>query len=291
MKYLVLLLLLTGCAGRVHLENDFFASFHPNQDKYYTHGTKLSSIKETESFIEEYSLNQTIFTPSKKRPDADPALLKTDMPYSGFLFGEYRLTEMLDEDSQYTFGVQAGCFGECSYAKEVQSFVHKLLDQNIPTWDKNYALKSEPGLNIELERKEIILKGENYDFSSYVNGKLGNILNSVSLGTEFRYGFNLDTFSSTPIIFRVSKEKKTPWTFYGFTRVAETLNFYDHSIDGSLWQQERHHVNSELNVQTMYTGITLGYGQYKLTYTYFFTTDMWKERDSSMFFGGVDFRW
>lgn len=284
------LLLLTGCSGGFHFENDILGSLQ-TKDKYYTQGTQFDYIKETKDEKQVYSLGQTIYTPSVKKPGADPEVLKNDRPYTGWLYLEYRKTAFTSETIKDTYGIQVGCSGPCSFAKETQQWFHKLIDQGIPTWDPNFALKNEPGFILELERSYLLHKSEYFDASTYGALKAGNIIDSAAFGVDFRAGYNLDKFSAAPIIFKFPQEEKSPWTAYLFARAEERVIAYNHFLDGSLFQDERHTVTSEVSVQEGDVGITLGYKSFKLTYRYTIFSNEWKETKGSFSFGGVSFEW
>src|ERR1051326_3246093 len=94
MKYFLCgLFLLTACqgyGGGIHAENDIFDPINKNRDEYFTHGTRFDLTKETSNEKQTYSLGSNIYTPSTKKPSADPQILARDRPYTGYTYGEYR---------------------------------------------------------------------------------------------------------------------------------------------------------------------------------------------------------
>lgn len=301
MKYLLLFLVsliastvnaqTTDTYWVVHAENDLFNPFNENTDKYFTHGTQFSYIKESDTEKEVFSLFQTIYTPSAKTSHADPEVLKNDRPYTGFLGLEYRDTIYKSETLKDTWGISVGCTGRCSYAKESQSTVHHILGQSVPTWDTNYTLKNEPGAILELERNYMIGKSNYADVSTYGALKAGNIIDSGAVGIDSRVGYNLDRFASEPIIFKLPETAPSNYTAYLFVRIEERLVPYNHFLDGSLFRDERHTVHSELSVQEGDLGFTVGYKNYKFTYRYTVFSSEWEEHSGSFGFGGLDFSW
>lgn len=295
MKRLLLCALLSvtaiaGCThGEFHVENDIFAN--RKTDQYFTHGTQFSNVIETDKEREVYSLSQTIYTPSRKREDADPAVLKNDRPYTGFLAVEYRNTKLTSETQKDTYGIQLGCSGPCSFAKQTQRGFHGLIGQDKPTWDRDYTLKSEPGAILEAERSYLLAQNDYSDISTYGALKAGNIIDSAAFGFDGRLGFNLPAFSDEPIIFKKLQSLPLPYRAYLFSRVEERLVPYNHFLDGSLFQDERHTVDSELSVQEFDAGLTFGYDQFFITYRYTIFSNEWKEKQGSFAFGGITLGW
>lgn len=292
MKKLLLCLTLAGCVhGQVHLENDIGAVFNKNDDKYFTHGTKLSSIHlDPDGHKEElYSAGQNIYTPSKKHIDASPSILSTDRPYSGWLYLEYR-NEQVKDQVKTVYGIQAGCSGPCSFAKETQSTIHKLLKQNVPSWDPNYALKSEPGIILEGEKYYEIIGTSHFSSSLFSRLRGGNIIDSGSIGSKFEWGEGIDNFAPEPIIFKIPKEVDK-LSYYIFGDVEERGVPYNHFLDGSLFQKEHHTVNSNFFVTEANLGFRVGYNNLKFSYNYTIITDEWEGQKGPFFFGGIDWSW
>lgn len=288
MKKLILVLLLSGCAGHFKFENDFLKP-STTVDSFYTQGTQFGYYTETEYEKESYSIGQTIYTPSRKKPDADPEILKNDRPYAGWLYAEFQRRALLDETNYSSFGIQLGCLGPCSFARETQQNFHRLINQGIPTWDPAWSLKSEPGVILMLQRaKQIYAHKNNADVSLYAGTKLGNIVDSLSIGADLRAGYNLDNFASDSIEF---KDLEQPWMAYLFSRVETRYVAYNHLLDGSLFQDERHTVTSEDIVNELNLGVSLGYKDFSFTYRYTMFSSEWVEHRGNHAFGSIELKW
>lgn len=288
-KYILIIVFFMGCTG-LHIENDILDKFNKNKDIYFTHGTRFNYDTEEANKKTSYAIGQNIYTPSTKRPDADPEVLRRDRPYTAWLYGEYRETYQLQNDSE-TWGIQAGCTGSCALGKETQQGAHRLLGQGKPSWNPDFKLKSEPGFIGEYERyHSFYTQGETQDAKIYGVGKVGNIVDSAGIGLVYRYGHNLDVFPSTPIVFKTYREYD-PWTYYGFVDAQNRFVLYNHLLDGSLFQKERHTVNSEPLVQEGKIGFTVGYKKFKFTYTYIIFSKEWTTQPGSFSFGSLDFAW
>jgi hypothetical protein len=272
------------------LENDYGAFLNKNNDKYFTHGSKFSSYVDTDlRHRETYSLGQNIYTPSEKRADAPPVSLSSNRPYTGWLYGEYR-NETREDSGRTIYGIQAGCSGRCSYSKETQTWIHKLLGQGYPTWDKNYSLKSEPGIILQAEKYYELRRTSHDDVNWYVKSKLGNIITSGSMGLSFRYGENLQEFDPESITFKTPKEA-SDFSYYIFGDTELRGVPYNHFLEGSLFQDERHTVDANLLVGEANLGFRVAYKNLKFSYNYTVITDEWQGQNGPFFFGGLDLSW
>lgn len=275
------------------MENDYGAFFNKNDDKYFSHGTKLSTIKRsTVSAVprsETASLGQNIYTPSKKRTDALKSDLDSSRPYTGWLYLEYRRAQ-LENRIKSVYGVQAGCSGRCSYAKETQTFIHEALGQSVPTWDRNYSLKSEPGVILEWEQYYELVRTDFHYVDVYYRSKFGNIINSGGIGLSFKYGQGTTDFDPEEITFKKTLNESL-WTYYFFGSVEGRGVPYNHFLDGSLFQSERHTVDSNFFVGEANLGFRVGYKNFKTSYNYTVFTDEWDGQNGPFFFAGLDFSW
>lgn len=287
MKRLALALLLTSCThGGIHTENDIFDNFNHNNDRYYTHGTRFD-YREGEST---YSIGQNIYTPSDKHATASPELLSKDRPYTGWLYGEYRNTHTNFSEVSTTYGIQLGCLGPCSFAKETQQEIHKLLGQGIPAWVRSDTLRSEPGFILEYEKRKLIYGTDTNDLTVYGLGKFGNIIDSASLGATYRLGFNIDKSPVVPIVFKVSPEMGPKWRFYIFSTLEERAVLYNHLLEGSLFRDGEPSVDPERLVTQIDLGVTIGYEAFRLSYIWSHFSPEWTT-GAPFAFAGINIDW
>lgn len=291
-RYIFLLILLTSCAG-FDVENDIFSGpFTKNNDEYFTHGTRIDLRRdETPTEQQTYSIGSNIYTPSTKKPNADPAILQRDRPYAGWTYGEYRDAFTTGSIENTIYGVQIGCVGPCSQAKWEQQTVHRLIGQGKPAWPANDEIKSEPGFIIELERDKKIYANSFNDLGVYGSTKLGNIIDNGGLGIQYRIGYNLDTFTSVPIVFKIPNKAPDRFRAYFFTKLEERAVAYNHLLDGSLFQTENHTVNSTPFVSEIDIGFSTGYDPFLFTYTYTYFSKEWDTQKGGFSFGGLNFKW
>ncbi len=292
---LILLGLLSACSGAIHAENDLFSGPSSNSDKYFTHGTKFSYYPEqdTSETKETYSIGQNIYTPSVKYTPSELVsnTLKNDRAYAGWLYGEYRKSFYATDNIRDTFGIQLGCSGPCSGARQTQQQFHRIISQHVPLWDPNYTLRQEWGGILEAEREYILQEWQYADISTYGAARAGNIIDSGAFGVDLRVGYNLDKFSTEPIIFKIPSTPRPPWTAYLFTRGEQRLVLYNHFLEGSMFHSEPHTVTTEPSVQEFDAGFTVGYENFRLTYRLTIFSSEWKERPGSFTVGGFDIKW
>lgn len=311
MKKLLPFLFLVGCHGAVHVDNDYFNLFSNNGDKYYTHGTQITYSTDEEAKMEggrveaasrtSYSLGQTIYTPSSKKPDAPSSLLLRDRPYTGWLYLEFRRDFKRDAATGHrdSYAVQLGCTGRCSQAEEVQRGVHRLIGQGIPSWNPEFSLHSEPAFLIMLERSKNV-KFSNRDSvnsvigANYYGGSLlGTITDNVYGGAILKAGYNIDADNEGKIIFKEhpTASRGSKLRFFTFCDGQERLVAYNHLLEGSLFQDERHTVTPEHLVTEGNVGFVLGYKNFNFTYSLTLISSEWKEKPGSFVFGGLNFQW
>ena len=158
----------------LYLENDLFG--FDNNDRYYTHGTKISWISRDLSNYREMaalpswmhrliermpfvndpgeqrsvslSLGQNIYTPEDKERSE---LIPDDRPYAGITYlglGLHSKNERLMDTLEFDLGI----VGRHSYAEDIQRGVHVWTDSDDPKgW--SHQLHDEPLLNLYFERK------------------------------------------------------------------------------------------------------------------------------------------
>lgn len=300
MRYLLLLcLFLTSCHGFIHAENDVFTSaISGNSDRYYTHGTKFGAIKETDTTRETYSLGQNIYTPSNYSTYAPTESLEKDRPYTGWLYVEYLKTAQTNPTTQDTYGLQLGCVGVCSLARQTQQEFHRIIDQYIPEWQKDYQQRSEPGAVVILKRRKALAAKSltNYvqaDLQGYGGTKLGNIIDDLEVGVDSRIGYNLPQFKPDEIVFKTSSTPSiaNPYSIYFFTKTEQRIVGYNHLLQGSFINSENHRVTPEWAVTELGVGLALAYDYFKLSYTYTYLSQEWTTENGGFVFGGIDIEW
>ena len=137
----------------LQLENDLFAS---TEDRFYTHGTEVSyaSVEPPPEFLDMlteklpfyhkgpqgihgFSIGQKIFTPEDIE---EPGLIENDRPYAGWLYLDVGIAHVFEDsiNRQKINGLilTLGVIGPSSYADEIQTEFHRMINTTIPQgWD------------------------------------------------------------------------------------------------------------------------------------------------------------
>lgn len=273
----------------IHAENDIFDPIYKNEDEYFTHGSKFYYSEESETEKETYSLVQSIYTDPRTSKDTPIEELEKSRPFGGYLYGEYKKQKYISDSRRDTWTFELGCIGgSCSMAEKTQRQVHRWLDQRVPYWNPGFQLKNEPAFLVGYNRAKRIAYYRNCDVQAYGNFLAGNVVDSAGIGIEARTGLGLDKFSLEPITFKVPE---SPWKAYAFARAEERLVLYNHMLDGSLFRHENHTVESKPFVSEGNLGFVVGYGKFKLAYTFILFSEEWKDQGGAFTFGSVDITW
>lgn len=226
----------------VQLENDLWGS---NDDRYYTHGTKLSwasnkpapgflkrlverlpfySVGETE--IHGYEFGQAIFTPEDIEQSS---LIENDRPYAGWLYFNTGIGNFYydrgDRDRLNMLLLTIGIVGPSALAEDTQEVVHSVFGATNPEgWDNQ--LEDELGLNATFVDKWRRI----YDFDEprqrelglHYNLALGNVYTYAAAGFQLRYGTHLKTDIGPPSILpgfpgasAFNPNLQSNWYFFG----------------------------------------------------------------------------
>jgi len=309
----------------LYLENDLFA--FDNEDRYYTHGTKLSWISrdltnyrdvvrapswmhrfiERMPFINEperqrtvsVSLGQNIYTPEdKERSD----LILNDRPYAGLTYlglGLHSRSRRQMDTLEFDFGI----VGRYSYAEDIQKEVHIWTDSAKPKgW--SHQLHDEPMLNMYFERKWRALQarssgGLGFDCIPHLGVAVGNAFTGVNLGGQVRLGWNLPNDFGTHLI-RPGSDSSAPVDdtdprfFRPFHRFGIHLFL---AVDGNAVARnilldgntfrDSHSVDKKPFVADVIGGIGMIIHRFKITYSYVYRTKEFETQKDEQHFGAI----
>ncbi|MCP5155541.1 MAG: lipid A deacylase LpxR family protein [Ectothiorhodospiraceae bacterium] len=297
-------------------ENDLFA----DTDRRYTNGIKLAWVSPDLSeyrdsprlpawshalidrlpFIHQpglqrniaVSIGQSMYTPSDiTRTD----LVRDDRPYAGWLYGSLafhnRKAEWLD-----IIEVQAGLVGPLSLAEQAQDLVHSARGiDKARGWD--HQLENEPGLNLIWERKWRLAaygleRGLGADLLAHAGASLGNVSTYANAGGEVRLGWNIPLDFGTALI-RQSGITDAPVTgaerrpgVHVFASVDARAVGRDIFLDGNTFA-DSHHVDREPLVADLALGVSLVYGNFKLSLSNAWRTREFRGQDDTQRFGSI----
>jgi hypothetical protein len=309
----------------LYLENDAFAL--GNNDRYYTHGMKISWISRDLShyrdivnapswmhqFIERIpvindperrrtvsvSLGQNIYTPADQRRSD---LILDDRPYAGITYlglGLHSKSRRLMD----TIEVDLGIVGRHSYAEDCQKEIHSRIGSGDPKGWKN-QLHDEPVLNIYIERKWKALQtgnseGIGFDCIPHIGFAVGNAYTGINLGGQVRFGWNIPNDFGTYLI-RPGSDSNAPVDdadprfLRPFRRFGIHLFF---AVDGNAVARnifldgntfrDSHSVSKKPFIADLIGGIGMIIHRFKITYSYVHRTKEFDTQRDEQNFGAI----
>lgn len=289
-------------------ENDIFY----NTDRDYTNGVEIAwttAPADTPEFAVDvarwlpffdnagevrstYAIGQNIYTPSNLNlVPPDP----TDRPYAGFLYLAMGVIDKTDTDLD-EFQVQFGVIGPDSLARQSQTFVHAILNDNIPKgWA--YQLHNEPGLVINDEHSWRALwsgqlLGLSFDVDPHVGASVGNVYDYANAGAIGRFGLNLpDDYGPTRIDPSLPGtnffEPTGDLSLYAFAGVDGRAIARNIFLDGNTFESSRH-VTRIPWVGDLQLGLALAMDRWRLSFTEVFRTREFETEQHADRFGAVN---
>jgi hypothetical protein len=288
----------------LYTEND---KYFAGTDRNYTNGFKLSALStdirsfkdrdlprvlrniadQIDNFIDParepklgLSFGQNIYTPSDiQNPDYQP----NDRPYAAWLyfgaaFHNYRPAYTRDDGSRGparadVFEVNFGMVGPAAIGRQVQNFVHELLDiATAEGWDNQ--IHNEPGLNLIYEAKWRFSSAGardrwGADFIPHAGVCLGNVFTYANAGAAVRFGYRLpDDFGSSLI--RPTGEsnsgRRHRFNVFVFAGAEGRAIARDITLDGNTWRDSPS-IGKEAFVYDLVGGIGFGFTHWQITYT------------------------
>jgi len=255
-----------------------------------------------------FSLGQNIYTP---QDTVTSALVLDDRPYAGWLYFATTFQTRAHE-RQDTFDVQLGVIGPLSFARQTQETIHRARGIAVPNgWDNQ--LRTEPGLVLAYERVlRVPIYGEregiSIDLLPRVGGALGNVAIYATAGAQLRLGWNLppdfgysvirpggvtqvnslrdravdnegDSHAAQPV-------RRRGFTFYLFAGADGRLVARDIFLDGNTFR-DSHSVDHEPFVADLMAGVTVGYGDLKLSLANVLRTREFRGQPRNHRFGSI----
>jgi len=288
------------------VENDSFA----DSDRDYTNGVRLSWLSAEEGMPHwaraaanvlplasdgnkriSIAAGQNMYTP---RDISIRTPLPNDHPYAGWLYGSIGMVSDTGKTLDNVM-LTVGVVGPLSFARQTQSFVHRVIDSEHPVgWDNQ--LKNEPGIILTYERKwrgiyEFSPFGVGVDVTPHVGMNLGNINTDASVGATLRLGYDLPADYGPPRIrpslpgsdfFIPTKELGG----YLFTTIEERAVARNIFLDGNTFRDSQS-VDKKHIVGSVQVGAALTYGEARLSYTQVFMSKEYASQDRGSEFGVV----
>ncbi len=241
-------------------------------------------------------LGQHIYTPSDIQTTA---LLRSERPYAGFLYGGLALHSKTDTVLD-TLEIVLGVVGPDANAEFSQNTVHEARD--IPTakgWDNQ--LHNEPGVRFSWQRKWrmhslALWDVLDYDFISHAGLSLGNVKTAGNAGGEIRFGYNIPKDFGSDVIRAGAgvsapingklKKGKPAWGMHLFASSQAEGVIRDIFLDGNTWE-DSHSVDKKPFVADLSLGLAFNIDMFKLTYRHLLRTKQFDNQRQGQIIGSL----
>jgi hypothetical protein len=273
-------------------ENDIFGA--QGNDRHYTQGLRFSYLTREERvwawvrngaralpFYPDggriratYSIGQNLYTPENI---STPDLVEDDRPYAAWLYAAVGLVA----DTRHSLDViefSVGVVGPAAFGKELQSWVHGIIDSPDPQGWHN-QLHNELTLQLFYERKwrrawDWALL--HFDATPHAGGALGNVFVQGAVGGTIRMGTDLPVDYGLPRIrpslpgseFFVPSKSLSAYVFGGLEGRVVLRNIF---LDGNTFGGS-HSVEKNLLVGDFQGGMALVVLRVRLAFTYVYRT-------------------
>lgn len=241
-----------------------------------------------------YSLGQNLYTPDDITVRA---IQNNDRPYAAWLYGSIGLATVTKnhiDELEFT----AGIIGPQALGEQTQKFVHKhITDSDIPKgWDNQ--LRFEPGIITSWRRRWPVwfiqpLGDFRLRVEPDINLSLGNVYTYAGTGATVTFGPYDSRIQDTPPRVRPSMpgtgffdtpDKKLSWSvFAGLDGRAMGRNIF---LDGNSFR-DSHSVDKKILVGDANIGFTLGFDDYRLSYTLNYRTKEFDKQEDASVFGSL----
>ncbi len=233
---------------RIFLDNDFLNFRGAGTDRYYTNGIRIDYFytkKQKAKFPSSLLLNisednnlygwglaQFIFTPKNigiKEIQLD------DRPYAGALYSVHSLQSIDNINKiKITSEIFLGVIGPISFAKDFQTWLHRVIDYKKPEgWDNQVPNDLILNYNINIE-KQLMQPSKRILLVGIVETYSGTLYNAAGVGFMLRIGkFNnyFEDYSSS------QKSQKNKFQLYIFMRPIARVVLSNSLLQGGLIYQ------------------------------------------------------
>lgn len=292
-----MLLAMNAMCGTLSLnaENDLFAP--SNDDKFYTHGSRISYLYEPSehgwlSFSDpilvgnrteyEFSIGQYMYTPDDISIET---LQEGERPYAGVLYGEFAQIDF-DTNRYSRIGYVFGVVGPDAKCEEAQTWVHKVYGAEKPLgWDNQ--INNEPILNVQYTYAWKAFQSGWYDVTPRLVGALGNADIFAGAGIDFRLGYNMRTWSYS--VMEPLPRKMGCMSYYLLAGTEARFVARNITLDGNTFENS-YSVDKENEVADFYLGGGFKYGDIAVEYKWTHRTDEFKGQREPEEFGSIALR-
>lgn len=301
------------------LDNDLFS----NTDQNYTNGLRLALLRpipaqqlsrmqrwmepltrsgkpENTSYTWGTGLSQLMFTPKEHEALIPPP---GQRPYAGWLGLELSL-HAHNPQALNSFSLIIGTTGKPSFAKKAQDFVHEHVSNSplFQGWDTQAPF--ELTLSLHYDRKKSfnlldnVLQDSVFDVDGFLEygAALGNFRTDAYVGIMVGFGYNLPGTYVYPRVqvgsyaHRVpgrEERLKNPFSAAVFAGLRGTAVLHDITLDGPLFRNWEHSVNSTPWVGEYVVGFGFRFASFGLIFSRSLRTKEFSGQQNNHRFGSI----
>jgi lipid A 3-O-deacylase len=263
---------------RFHYDNDFFTK----SDEYYSQGITMEYVHPS---VQRFFLSKLLWKPFKSTPQSGVSLnlfgytptsissdeiLYGDRPFNANIsFKTFSIQTDSSHQQQLSSAVSIGVMGPAAFGNEIQTSIHRWLDNPIPYGWQN-QIKNDIILNYQLNyEKKLLGNANHFLLNTAAEIRAGTLHNRLSGGFNFMAGrFNQRFVSNN------AQPKKVEYYFFGQARV--NLVGYDASMQGGLFNRKSPYTISSSDISRVTfqadAGLILNLPKLYLSYTQSFLT-------------------
>lgn len=269
----------------LEVENDMLFQ----SDSYYTAGLALSytnkNLKKTLSQLmlkpksddaltfSGIGIQQRIFTPYSIE---QPNLIPNDRPYTAYLLAT-NFSTLINTKKRITFSneIGIGVMGKIAGGKEVQTFVHKVVNSPTPIGWEN-QLKNSFLIDYQIRAEKMFLTGwVNDHFIPFAAIQVGTLTDGLKIGVTTKFG-NKRKFLENPELLTNTKHHFIwEWLFSANLHGV----FYDATLQGGLFNNDSVALTPKETISRQYQlrmGVNLYYSKISFRYMVNFNSSNFK---------------
>jgi hypothetical protein len=257
---------------RFNYDNDFFTA----SDKNYTQGY---SFEYANNSLEKNPVNRIFFKPKANYSTYGLALEHIGFTPSNFASVDIQIDDRpfaaaiylksfsiaLDtlQKSRFTQSLSLGIIGPGAFGKEMQTAIHKLIENKTPGgWDNQ--IKNNPVLNYRISYEKQLAHYKNLaNIQAVTSLQLGTLFTNASVGFNTSVGLIDNPFSKNT--------KPSKFIFYAFAQPTVKVIRYDATLQGGIFTNDNPYTISSKNIERFTAqldyGLILKYRKLYLEYT------------------------
>lgn len=256
---------------RFNYENDFFMA----TDEYYTQGIHFEYIA---PIIHKFPLHHTLMPTYQQQlygiaiqhngntPSSiiTHEVLQNDHPYTGLLYlQQFAICIDPENKQRFSSAISLGIIGPAALAAEMQTGIHKALDNVTPRGWHN-QVRNDLILNYEVNYEKLILRvGDIFMVDAGIMVRAGTLSDKATIGTTFMLG-------KLPTPYYLGKSSK--FVLYLYCRPEAGIIAYDAALQGGMFNRKSAYTlksneiehtifSSRVGIAGSWKGITLEYFQ------------------------------